>query len=66
MQIVINTIEGTFVVPKEREADLIYWLNHNANKIDGAPVKEQYTQSSNFTGRQLLNETENLGGFVNR
>jgi hypothetical protein len=60
MQIVINTIEGTFVVPKEREADLIYWLKHNANRIDGGSVWEQRNQTVPSPGRQLLNENGDL------
>ena len=56
MQIVINTIEGTFVIPKEKEADLIYWLKQNANRINGASVWEQHNQTAYSTGRQLLNE----------
>lgn len=60
MQIVINTIEGTFVVPKEREADLIYWLKHNANRINSSSVWEQQSPTSQFVGRQVLNENGNL------
>ena len=53
MQIIINTIEGTFVVPREREADLIYWLKHNANRVGQHTVAEQ--TGSSFEGTQLIN-----------
>jgi hypothetical protein len=64
MQIIINTIEGTFIVPTERQADLIYWLKHNATKVDLNTVGEQcsqpYVNSSqpyqNYSGKRLLNE----------
>jgi len=53
MQIVINTNEGTFVVPTERQAELIYWLKNNANRVDQRPVKEQ--NNSALTSTQLIN-----------
>lgn len=53
MQIVINTIEGTFVVPAERQAELIFWLNKNAVKVGQQTVKEQ--TGSPFPGTQLIN-----------
>ena len=56
MQIVINTIEGTFVVPQERTSELILWLQRNAIKVGGQqPVKEQ-TGDHTYLGRQLINE----------
>lgn len=63
MNITINTISGTFVVPAERQSDLIMWLERNAIKIGGQePVREQ-TQSrtqqnpAGYPGRQLINES---------
>ena len=57
MQIIINTIEGTFIVPTERQADLIYWLKQNANWINKVPVGEQHGQSNqNYSGRQFITE----------
>lgn len=56
MQIVINTIQGTFIVPAEKQAELIYWLQHNAIKAGADPVREQHNQNGNFTGRQLVTE----------
>ena len=56
MQIVINTIAGTFLVPQERESDLIYWLTHNATRIDSKSISEQARQNNQYVGTQLLNE----------
>lgn len=57
MQITIHTISGTFVVPPEKEAALVHWLQNNAIKVGGhQPVAE--TQNPNYTGRQLLSESE--------
>lgn len=56
MQIVINTIQGTFIVPAEKQAELIYWLQNNAIKSGSDSVREQHTQGGNFTGRQLISE----------
>jgi hypothetical protein len=53
MQIIINTIEGTFVVPAEKQAELVYWLKQNAVKVGQQTVKEQ--TGSQFTGTQLIN-----------
>lgn len=53
MQITINTIEGTFVVPAEKQAELIYWLKSNAIKVGQQTVKEQ--SGSSFPGTQLIN-----------
>jgi hypothetical protein len=54
MQIVINTIEGTFIVPAERQSELIYWLNHNAIKVGQQSVKEQTNTQS--AGTHLIND----------
>lgn len=54
MQIIINTIQGTFVVPAEKQADLIFWLQKNAIKL--ASVKEEQIQGGNFSGQVLINE----------
>lgn len=56
MQIVINTIQGTFIVPAEKQAELIHWLQNNAIKAGADPVREQYNPNGNFTGRQLVTE----------
>jgi hypothetical protein len=56
MQIVINTINGTYVVPPEKETSLIMWLQQNAIKTGQQPVSEQSQQTGQYTGRQLLSE----------
>lgn len=54
MQIVINTIDGTFIVPAEKQAELIFWLRNNAIKIGQEDVREQ--ANSSFPGTRLINE----------
>jgi hypothetical protein len=57
MQIVINTINGTFIVPAEKQAELIYWLQNNAIRVGQEPVREQVNQGNPpYIGRQLINE----------
>jgi hypothetical protein len=56
MQIVIHTVQGTYIVPTEKQAELIYWLQNNAIKADSVSVKEQVNQTPNYPGRQLINE----------
>lgn len=56
MQTVIHTIQGTFIVPPDKQAELIYWLQKHAIKSENAPVREQVTQGGNFTNRQLISE----------
>jgi hypothetical protein len=52
----INTIQGTFIVPAEKQAELIMWLQQNAIKVgDQQPVREQ-TGNQGYVGRQLINE----------
>jgi hypothetical protein len=58
MQISIQTMRGLFVVPSEKEAELINWLINNAVKAGQQTVYEQgqtITQNT-YTGRQLINE----------
>jgi len=40
MQITIQTISGTYVVPPEKEAALVHWLQNNAIKVGSQPVAE--------------------------
>ena len=58
--ITINTMAGTFIVPAERTASLIAWLQANAVKVGAQQnVMEVYTQSNQqnkYTGTQLINE----------
>lgn len=61
MQIVIHTIDGTFLVPTDKQAALIHWLQANAIKAGGQQVREQTNDlASNYSGKQLLNES--VGG----
>ena len=62
MQITINTIAGTFLVPSEKEAALIAWLQNNAVKVGQQPVQEQ-GDSQNYAGRQLISEGLFKGEF---
>jgi hypothetical protein len=58
LNVTIHTIAGTFVVPADKQADLILWLQHNAIKIGAEAVKEQSQNSNrNYPGRQLINES---------
>jgi len=61
MQIVINTINGTYLVPSEKEAALISWLEQNAIRA-GAPTVSEQTYGTQ-TGRQLLSEVGYQGEF---
>jgi hypothetical protein len=55
MQTIINTIQGTFVVPAEKQAELIFWLQNNAVKLGTVKEENHNTQPGYFTN-QLLNE----------
>lgn len=58
MDIIINTIQGTFVVPQHKQQELIKWLINNAVKVGQEPVREQFqSNGTGYTGRQLINET---------
>ena len=65
MDIIINTIQGTFVVPQHKQQELIQWLINNAVKAGQQAVYEQgQTVSQNpYTGRQLINEGVFKGEF---
>jgi hypothetical protein len=57
MDIIINTIQGTFVVPQHKQQELIQWLVSNAVKVGQEPVREQFQSgNSSYTGRQLISE----------
>ena len=62
MQIIINTIAGTFLVPSHKETELIHWLQNNAVKAGQQPVQEQ-GGSQNYAGRQLISEGIFKGEF---
>ncbi len=64
MQIVIHTIEGTFLVPTEKQSELIMWLKNNAIKAGQQQVREEVTQNGQtYTGRQLISEQQFRGEF---
>jgi hypothetical protein len=54
MEIIVNTIAGTFIVPKEKADQLIAWLQQNAVKQGQQPIGEVH--QGQYTGRQLINE----------
>ncbi len=58
MQITIQTRAGLFIVPENKETDLIMWLQQNAVKAGQQAVYEQGSaiSSDTYTGRQLLGE----------
>jgi len=53
MSIVIHTQNGTYIVPSEKEAALIAWLQENA--VRAGQVREQISDP-NYVGTQLINE----------
>ena len=55
MQIVIQTIQGTFIVPTDKQAELIHWLEINAVRAGAHNVRENANQQ-NYVGRQLISE----------
>jgi hypothetical protein len=55
VQITINTIQGTFVVPHEKESSLILWLQQNAIRVGQQPIREQ-SPDQNYSDRQLITE----------
>jgi len=54
MEIIVNTINGTYIVPREKQDLLIQWLEVNAVKPGAKPIGEIREGAS--TGRQLINE----------
>lgn len=54
MQIVINTIHGTFVVPREKEAELLIWLFTNATRVQQQNQIREQGSEGNYQGQQLL------------
>lgn len=58
MEITVNTIYGTYIVPREKTDQLLVWLQQNAVKAGQQPIREtiQTNDPQNFTGRQLIHE----------
>jgi hypothetical protein len=58
MEITINTINGMYIVPREKADALISWLQQNAIKQSPKAIGEvkigEYSQE--YLGRQLINE----------
>jgi hypothetical protein len=54
MEIIVNTIHGTFIVPLNKTDELISWLQNNAVKQGQQTIGE--VQQGSYTGRQLINE----------
>ena len=68
MDIIVNTITGTYIVPLDKQSQFIQWLEINAVK----PARDNYNpphialghmppgigeiKEGQFTGRQLINE----------
>ena len=47
----ITTSNGTYIIPPEKEASLIYWLEQNAIKSNQGPtiVKERFGEVTDAT-----------------
>ena len=54
MQIVINTIHGTFIVPREKEAELLNWLYVNATRVQQQTQIREQGSADDYQGQQLL------------
>jgi hypothetical protein len=60
METIIQTIEGTYIVPKDKHNDLIMWLQRNAVKAEYKTfVQEQnstvqFHNHPSYGGTQLL------------
>lgn len=54
METIVNTINGTYIVPADKQDQLIQWLELNAVKPGHKTVGE--TKEGVYTGRQLINE----------
>ena len=58
METIIHTAEGTYIVPRESYASLLFWLQKNAVKAEyKVHVKEQnstFGSEATYQGTQLL------------
>jgi hypothetical protein len=54
METVVNTINGTYIVPANKQDQLIQWLEINAVKPGPKTIGE--INEGQYTGRQLINE----------
>lgn len=53
MEIIIRTLQGTYIVPIEKQPDLQIWLQQNAILTDRQTVREQFG-TQNYSGPQLI------------
>jgi hypothetical protein len=53
MSITVNTIYGTFIVPDNKQDELVTWLQVNAVKPGQTT---EGIQQGKYTGQQLINE----------
>jgi hypothetical protein len=66
MEITINTIHGTFIVPSDKVGSLVAWLQDNAIKVgyqavkeassSGGPTSADHNPYAGIIGRQLISE----------
>lgn len=58
METIVNTIHGTYIVPANKQDQLIQWLEINAVKPSAISLKEVKIgdYSPEFKTRQLINE----------
>lgn len=54
METIVNTINGTYIVPADKLDQLLQWLELNAVKPGAKPIGE--IKEGQYTGRQLINE----------
>lgn len=54
METIVNTINGTYIVPADKQDQLIQWLEINAVRPGQKPIGE--IKEGQYTGRQLINE----------
>ena len=55
MEIIVNTLYGTYIVPASKADQLVAWLQQNAVKQGQQPIGE-IKQDGNYSGKQLINE----------
>jgi hypothetical protein len=53
METTIQTINGTYIVPKQKEAELLQWLQNNAIRQGQQNLGEL---KGNYNGQQLIGE----------
>jgi hypothetical protein len=54
METIVNTINGAYIVPADKQDQLIQWLEINAVRPGQKPIGE--IKEGQYTGRQLINE----------